>query len=350
LPFPDFDPVLVHLGPFAIRWYALAYVAGILIGWRYAVGLVRNASLWRGAAPTAVDRQVDDFVLWVTIGIIVGGRLGYVLFYMLLQQPDLLLQKPWTIFATWEGGMSFHGGLIGVTLAILGFARNQKIDVVRLGDLTAACAPFGLFFGRLANFINGELWGRPTGAPWGIVFCNTRLQMANGGVCPAGFEPRHPSQLYEAGLEGLVLFAILRFATHGRKLLPRRGAVSGLFLLFYGLFRMALENVREPDRGMPDFPFGLTMGMLLSLPLVLGGIALLVWSRRPSALAQPLPPSPEVDGLDPAVTAPGATPPEVSADTFDAAFAGMDERAADSFAPDAPSADVAATNVPPRPA
>lgn len=337
MPFPDFDPVLVHLGPVAIRWYALAYVAGILIGWRYAVALVRNASIWRGTQPTATTRQIDDFVLWVTVGIIVGGRLGYVLFYMAFQQPELILHNPLVIFATWEGGMSFHGGLIGVALAILLFARAQKIDIVRLADLTAPCVPFGLFFGRLANFGNGELWGRPTpsGSPLGMVFCNARLQLTNGGACPAGDAPRYPSQLFEAGLEGLVLFAILRWATHGTKLLPRRGAVTGLFLIFYGLFRLLLENVREPDRGMPDFPLGITMGMILSLPLVAAGAGLLWWSTRPGALAAP---APAADGP---LARDLGLPPEIAAEPFDTAVAGMDERAAESFAPDA--ADGAAT-------
>ena len=334
MPLPEFDPVLVHLGPLAIRWYALAYVAGILIGWRYGVALVRNASIWRGSLPTASDRQIDDFVLWVTVGIIVGGRLGYVLFYMLLQQPDVLLHKPWTIFATWEGGMSFHGGLIGVTLAIAGFAYANKIDIIRLADLTAPCVPFGLFFGRIANFVNGELWGRPTDGPWGMVFCNTHIQVSNGGSCPAGYSPRHPSQLYEAALEGVVLFAILRWATHSRKLLPRRGAVTGLFLIAYGLFRMLLENVREPDRGMPDFPFGLTMGILLSVPLVLAGAGLLWWSSRPEALAAQAPTpvaGPGADGRWISPTADSAAlPPEAPTDPF----AAFDERAADSFAPD----------------
>jgi phosphatidylglycerol:prolipoprotein diacylglycerol transferase len=267
--FPNFDPVLVQIGPVAIRWYALAYVAGILLGWRYVVGLTRNLSLWRGALPTTDDRTIDDFVLWVTIGIIVGGRLGYILFYM----PEVIFSDPMEILRTWNGGMSFHGGLIGVTLAMFGFAWRNKLDVVRLADLTAPCVPIGLFFGRIANFINGELWGRPTNLPWGIVFPR------------AGNQARHPSQLYEAGLEGLVLFLLLRWATHGGKLLPRRGAVSGLFLTGYALSRIALENVREPDRGMPDFPFGLTMGMMLSIPMLVAGVALFVWSRRPSSLA-----------------------------------------------------------------
>ena len=275
MPFPHFNPVLVQIGPFAIRWYALAYIAGITLGWRYAVHLTRNLKLWRGTQPTLDAAQVDDFVLWVTFGIILGGRIGYDLFYMIPQDPHVLTRDPLALLRIWEGGMSFHGGLIGVAIAIAWFARRQGVGVVRLADLTAPCVPFGLLFGRLANFINGELWGRATTVPWGIVFPR------------AGDLPRHPSQLYEAALEGIVLFAILRFATHGRRLLPRQGAVCGLFLLFYGLFRMALENLREPDVGMPNFPFGLTMGILLSVPLVLAGAWLLWRSSRPDALAPP---------------------------------------------------------------
>ena len=282
MPFPDFDPVLIQIGPLAIRWYALAYVAGILLGWRYAAALSRNVSIWRGAPPAASEKQVDDLVLWITFGIIVGGRLGYVLFY----KPSLFWTDPVEVVRTWNGGMSFHGGLIGVTLALIGFSLTQKVDLLRLADMTAPCVPIGLFFGRIANFINGELWGRPTTVPWGIVFPR------------AGPEPRHPSQLYEAGLEGIALFLILRWATHGAKLLPRRGAVAGLFLTFYGLFRILLENVREPDRDMPHFPLGLTMGIMLSLPMVLTGLGLLAYSRRPSALAAPAPPEPSAPNPD----------------------------------------------------
>ncbi|HTK34746.1 MAG TPA: prolipoprotein diacylglyceryl transferase [Caulobacteraceae bacterium] len=285
MPFPNFNPVLLQLGPVAIRWYALAYVAGILLGWRYAVALARNLGLWRGARPTADEKQIDDLVLWITLGVILGGRIGYVLFY----KPALIWTDPVEILRTWNGGMSFHGGLIGVTLALFGFAVAHRIDVVRLADLTAPVVPIGLFFGRIANFINGELWGRPTDAPWGMVFCNERILAAYGGACPAGLEPRHPSQLYEASLEGLALFLILGWAVYGGKLLPRKGAISGLFLTFYGLFRILLETVREPDIGMPAFPFGLTMGMMLSVPLVLAGLALIFYSRRPAALAPPDP-------------------------------------------------------------
>ena len=314
MTFPQIDPVLVHIGPIAVRWYALAYVAGIMLGWRYCVGLVRNGRLWRGAAPTATPAQIDDFMLWVTLGIILGGRVGYILFYMIPQDGPALAKDPLAALRIWEGGMSFHGGLIGVTLAIIGFARANRIDIVRLADLTAPCVPFGLFFVRLANFVNGELWGRPTTLPWGMVFPH------------AGPEPRHPSQLYEAGLEGLVIFAVLRWATHGRKLLPRQGACTGLFLVLYGVARISLENVREPDRGMPAFPFGLTMGMILSVPLLLGGLGLLWWSRRAQALAPPAPVSAEP--LLPTV-APTAHPPEAASDLFPA----LESEVADPFRP-----------------
>ncbi|MDB5494549.1 MAG: lgt [Phenylobacterium sp.] len=273
MPFPEFDPVLVHLGPIAIRWYALAYVAGILLGWRYAVGLVKNARLWalRGA-PATVD-QIDDLILWVTIGVIVGGRLGHVLFYT----PQLVWTDPLEIFKTWHGGMSFHGGALGVLIALVVFAWRNGVDMLRLGDVAAACTPIGLFFGRIANFINGELWGRPTTVPWGIIFPG------------AGPEPRHPSQLYEAALEGVALFLLLRWSTHLRKDLNRRGVVMGLFIAGYGVIRTSLENVREPDSYMPNFPFGLTMGMMLSIPMILVG-AWMVWR----GLNEPLPAEPAI--------------------------------------------------------
>jgi phosphatidylglycerol:prolipoprotein diacylglycerol transferase len=285
LPFPDFNPVLLQLGPVAIRWYALAYVAGILLGWRWGVHLVKRTGLWRGAAPTATEHQIDDLVLWITLGIIVGGRLGYIAFY----RPDLILSDPMEILRTWNGGMSFHGGLIGVTVALIGFAIANRIDLIRLADVTAPCVPIGLFFGRLANFVNGELWGRPTDLPWGISFCNARIINAYNGACPAGFAPRHPSQLYEAALEGAALFLILMWATHVARLLPRKGFVCGLFLSGYGLFRVALESVRAPDANMPVFPFGLTMGTMLSVPMLVIGLGLILLALRPAALAPPAP-------------------------------------------------------------
>ncbi len=269
MQFPDFDPVLIQLGPIAIRWYGLAYVAGILLGWRYAVGLTRKPALWGSTQPTATALQIDDLILWVTFGIIVGGRLGSAVFY----DAHRMVSDPLEIFKIWQGGMSFHGGFIGVCVAVALFARHCKIDLLRLGDLVAAATPFGLLFGRIANFINGELWGRPTDVPWAIIFP------------AAGPEPRHPSQLYEAALEGILLFIILRFATHRFGWLQRSGGVAGLFMLGYGLIRFSLETVREPDIGMPDFPFGLTMGMILSVPMILIG-AWLVWRAQKTPAAQ----------------------------------------------------------------
>ena len=282
MPFPDFDPVLLQLGPFALRWYALAYVAGIALGWWWG-RVSADERLWAGRPP--IDKaQVDDFVLWVAFGIIVGGRLGYVLFY----HPAWLWTQPLEALKIWDGGMSFHGGFIGVALATVIFARRNKVDILRLGDMVAPCVPFGLFFGRIANFINGELWGRTTDSSFGVIFCNERILAAYNGICPAGVVPRHPSQLYEAALEGVVLFLILNWAVFVARWLPRRGAVAGLFLTFYGLFRIAVETVREPDahlRGL--FPLDLTMGMLLSVPMVLAGLWLLSRARRTSPVAQP---------------------------------------------------------------
>jgi phosphatidylglycerol:prolipoprotein diacylglycerol transferase len=302
--FPNIDPI-VHIGPWALqwgplalRWYALAYVAGILLGWRFAIRLTRTERLWGGRAPTATPLQIDDLVLWITLGIILGGRLGYILFYMLMNEDQRiwLFAHPLDVFKIWEGGMSFHGGFLGVCAAIALFARKNSIDVLKLGDLIAPVAPIGLFFGRIANFINGELWGRPTDGPFGIIFCNETIKAAHPQhICPAGSYPRHPSQLYEAGLEGLLLFLILAFAVYRLKWLQRRGAIVATFLIAYGLFRLSLENVRNPDVGMPDFPFGLTMGMLLSTPMILVG-GWLMWK----ALREPVQVGPGEGGHEPA--------------------------------------------------
>ena len=280
----QFDLLSWHIGPIGVRWYALAYIAGITLGWRYAIRLVKTPPLWGSQRPTATQLQLDDLVLWTTLGVVVGGRLGSMLFY----NTQELFTHPLTIFQIWNGGMSFHGGMIGVGVAIVLFARSQKIDILRLADLIAPCVPFGLFFGRIANFINGELWGRVTHAPWAMVFCNQQLRDEYHGACPAGLDARHPSQLYEATLEGIVLFLVLRWATHRAKWLERQGALTGLFLVCYGLFRIALENVREPDEGMPNFPLGLTMGMILSIPMFLVG-AWMIWRalKRPVEASSP---------------------------------------------------------------
>jgi phosphatidylglycerol:prolipoprotein diacylglycerol transferase len=301
LNFPDFDPAIftipqfhlgaVVIGPLAVRWYALAYVAGILLGWRYGVMLVKNQRLWGARKPTATPLQIDDLILWITLGVILGGRIGYVLFYMLpVPEQRAQLAADWTeVFKVWHGGMSFHGGAIGVMIAVAAFAVVNRIDMLKLGDLTAPCVPIGLFFGRIANFINGELWGRETSLPWGVVFCNERLRNESPNhACPAGDWPRHPSQLYEAALEGMVIFAVLALATWRWRWLRRRGALTGMFLTLYGMFRIMLEGVRNPDPGLDRLPLGLTMGMLLSAPMVIVGVFLL-WL----ALRAPLPPESE---------------------------------------------------------
>jgi phosphatidylglycerol---prolipoprotein diacylglyceryl transferase len=302
LQFPDFDPVVfavpalhlgsLTLGPFPVRWYALAYIAGIFLGYRYCVALVRNQRLWGARTPTATPVQLESLMLWVTFAIILGGRIGYVLFYMLVspQQRADLFEHPYIVFEIWTGGMSFHGAAIGVGLALIGFARANRLVLLGVTDLVAASEPIGQFFGRLANFVNGELWGRPTNVPWGMIFCNHHVAQENGGACPAEvMVPRHPSQLYEAALEGVVLFLVLRFATHRLKWLQRPGATTGLWLIGYGAIRIALENVRNPDIGMPNFPLGLTMGMMLSIPMILLGTALIWWAlhKPPPAPAAP---------------------------------------------------------------
>lgn len=283
MPFPEFDPVLIHLGPLPIRWYALAYVAGIAAGWWYAARLVKTASPWAPARPPINTVQLDDLALWLVIGIILGGRLGYVLFY----KPSILAQiftgesigERLELLQLWTGGMSFHGGFLGVALAIVWFARKNQVNLLSVGDLIAPVAPIGLFFGRLANFINGELWGRVTDVPWGVRFCNAQIERMYG-FCPAGDAPRHPSQLYEAGLEGVLLFGLLWLAVWKWRLLAKPGYVTGLFLLGYGLSRALMETVREPDAHMPEALQGIiTMGMLLSIPMIVVG-AWLVWRAR----------------------------------------------------------------------
>jgi phosphatidylglycerol---prolipoprotein diacylglyceryl transferase len=259
--FPNFDPVLIDVGPFAIRWYALAYLVGILAGWIYARMLVRSERLWGGPAPLTPD-DCDDFVLWCAPAVIIGGRVGYVLFY----DPDFT-DHPFEIFQPWTGGMSFHGALVFILLVEAAFARWRKIPFLSLTDVVSAVTPIGLFLGRLGNFINGELWGRPTDVPWAMVFPD------------AGPTPRHPSQLYEAALEGLVLFVILALLIRAGAL-KRRGTITGVFALGYGLARVTCEFFREPDEQLGFIWGGLTMGMLLTLPVIVIGIGILVAARR----------------------------------------------------------------------
>lgn len=257
IPFPVIDPVIVSIGPFAIRWYAIAYIVGLLIGWRYCVALSRKPGVW-------VDQQqLDDFLLWVTLGVVLGGRLGYVLFY----QPGYYLEHPFEAIAMWRGGMSFHGGLLGVVAAIVLFARRRQLPVLALADSISGAVPIGLFFGRIANFINAELYGRATDVPWAMVFPTDPRQV-----------PRHPSQLYEAFLEGIVLFLVLRLLeTRGAR--QRPGLITGVFMIGYALSRIVVEFFREPDSFLGYFLYGTTMGQWLSLPLALAGLYLALRAR-----------------------------------------------------------------------
>lgn len=258
LPFPDIDPVAFELGPLVVRWYALAYIFGLLIGWKYAVWLNRRPA---GLVPQAA---LDDFLAWAVIGIVLGGRLGYVLFY----QPGYFLENPLAVIQLWHGGMSFHGGLIGIILAMVLFVRRRELPFLALTDLIAAAGPIGLFLGRLANFVNGELFGRPSDAPWAMVF-------------PAGGPlPRHPSQLYEAALEGLLLFIVLVVLATVFQARRWPGVISGAFLAGYGLSRIAAEFFREPDPQLGFLWGGATLGQLLSAPMVLLGVAVILYARR----------------------------------------------------------------------
>jgi phosphatidylglycerol:prolipoprotein diacylglycerol transferase len=267
ITFPAIDPVAISIGPLAIRWYALAYISGIVIGWIYARALIKSAKLWGGPAPIA-PLQLDDFILWVTIGIIVGGRTGYVLFY----NPAVFIQNPAAILKLWEGGMSFHGGFLGCVAAVMLFALKNKISILSLGDITTAVAPIGIFLGRLANFIKGELWGREADAsvPWRMIFPDDPLQLF-----------RHPSQLYEAALEGILLFAVLAVMVR-MGALKRPGLILGSFIAIYGLARITGEFFREPDPQLGFLWGGLTMGMLLSIPMIIVGAILIMmaWRRK----------------------------------------------------------------------
>ncbi len=264
LAFPNINPVIFSIGPFALRWYALAYIAGLLFGIWYMKRLVSKPELWAGTTPSTTPQQIDDMFLWAMAGVVLGGRLGYVLFYGTAQE----LHDPLYVFRTWEGGMSFHGGFFGVILASYLYGRRKGIGLDRLLDLGAAATPVGLGLGRLANFINGELYGRATDVPWAFIFPND----------PTGL-PRHPSQLYEFALEGVVLFSIVNFAIYRFKILARPGLASGLYALTYGLSRIVIEFVREPDVQIGYFGGFITMGMILSLPLLAIGVWLLMRSR-----------------------------------------------------------------------
>jgi len=261
LPFPTIDPVAIGIGPVEIRWYGLAYLAGLILGWLYMRALARNAAIWGGQSPIDPDK-VDDFLIYATIGVIVGGRLGFVLFY----EPGYFLEHPLEIFALWGGGMAFHGGLLGVGLATYIFARRNNIPVFSVMDLAAAATPFGLFFGRIANFINGEIYGRLTDVPWAVEFPPGVLMEGHA------FGPRHPTQIYEAILEGIVLFIALRYLTHRRGAMMRPGVVAGAFLMIYGGVRIFAEFFKEWDYGQFFTTAYFSSGMVYSLPMIALGL------------------------------------------------------------------------------
>ncbi|MFK7745398.1 MAG: prolipoprotein diacylglyceryl transferase [Roseobacter sp.] len=288
IPFPNISPELFSISIFgfelALRWYALAYIIGILLGWRLAVRAVNNTNLWPNSTPVMKPAQIEDLLTWIILGVILGGRLGYVLFY----QPAYYAQNPSEILAVWQGGMAFHGGLLGVVVAGYIYTWRHQIARLSAADLMALGVPPGLLLGRLANFINAELWGRPTDMPWGVAFPTTAAQNCPGieGICA-----RHPSQLYEAGLEGLLLGAILIWLVWARGALKSPGRVAGVFFAGYGLSRFVVEFFRQPDAQFitAQNPLGLawhingvglTMGQVLSTPMIVLGLWLLLRSRR----------------------------------------------------------------------
>jgi phosphatidylglycerol:prolipoprotein diacylglycerol transferase len=265
LIFPDFNPILIKIGPFAIHWYAIAYIAGLVLGWR----LMRRVSRWSPAVGT--PQLVDDFLSWATLGVVLGGRIGYVLFY----QPGNFLQHPMSIIAVWEGGMSFHGGMLGVALAIILFCHRNGINILAFADRIAIVAPIGLGFGRIANFINGELWGRPSPPGWPFAMIYPRVDM----------QPRFPSELYQAFLEGLVLLVVMLLLARSAGLRARPGLLTGCFLIGYGIARIIGECFRQPDAFLGFLWSGLTMGQILSLPMIVAGLAFVIYARR----TRPLP-------------------------------------------------------------
>jgi phosphatidylglycerol:prolipoprotein diacylglycerol transferase len=272
LPFPNIDPIIVQIGPFAVHWYGIAYIVGILFAWWYGKRLVTNPRLWANGTLPMKPTDLDDFVVWAAIGVVLGGRIGYVLFYDLARYLD----NPLDIFAVWQGGMSFHGGFTGCTLAMIFFARSRGISVWTMFDVIAAGVPIGLGLVRVTNFINSELWGRVTDVPWAVEF-------PNGGPFA-----RHPSQLYEAGLEGLTLFVVLRILTHGLLKLKQPGFVAGAFVTGYGLSRIFVEFFREPDAQIGYLLGGwLTMGMVLSVPMVLIGLWAMARAKRAASTPRP---------------------------------------------------------------
>ncbi len=256
--FPAIDPVLIEIGPIVIRWYALAYLAGLLLGWRMMIRLAESVD-----GPVTVQ-DADDFLVWATFGVIIGGRIGYVIFY----KPGAYIDDPLSILAVWQGGMSFHGGIIGVIVTAWWFSRRRALPLLSFGDMIARVAPIGLFFGRIANFINGELYGRVTDVPWAMAF-------PMGGP-----EPRHPSQLYEALLEGLVLFIVLNLLARSDWVRARSGFLIGVFLVGYGAARSFVEFFRQPDAHIGFIGGFITMGQILSIPMILAGIAFILYAVK----------------------------------------------------------------------
>jgi phosphatidylglycerol:prolipoprotein diacylglycerol transferase len=288
LPFPDISPEVFSVTLFgvtlALRWYALAYIVGIVLGWRLSVAALRRPQLWRGGVAPMTPVQLEALLTWIILGIIAGGRLGYVLFY----RPGYYLQNPLEIPALWQGGMSFHGGFLGVILAILVFARAHRLPLGGVADTIALASPPAILLGRIANFINAELWGRPTTLPWGVAFPGEAAQDCPGGE---GLCFRHPSQLYEAGLEGLLLGILLILLAFRWGALRRPWLLTGVFIASYGVSRFLVEFVRQPDAQFvsPGNPlglalhwngWGLTMGQALTLPMIVAGLLLILWTRR----------------------------------------------------------------------
>ncbi len=293
IPFPDIAPEIFSITLFgfelALRWYALAYIAGIIIAWQISLAAIRRPALWRGNVPPMTKVQIEDLLTWIIIGIILGGRLGFVLFY----QPAYYLANPGQILMVWQGGMAFHGGFLGVVVAAWIFTARHKIPRLAAADAIALGVPVGLMLGRLANFINGELWGRPTDMPWGVAFPGAAAQDCAGVI---GLCARHPSQLYQAGLEGALLLAVMLWLAFRRDALKVPGQITGVFLAGYGAARFVVEYFRQADAQFitPDNPMGhvirlgeagITMGQVLSLPMLAAGIALIVLARRRVALA-----------------------------------------------------------------
>lgn len=299
MSFPGWSPALVEidlgflgLGKFPVRWYALGYIAGLVLAWRYALSLVARPAVWGGASP--VDREaIDDLLFYCTLGVVLGGRIGYILFYQLPYNWQYSMEHPLSLLKIWEGGMSFHGGMAGVALAVVYLARKRGVKLLSIADIGGVSAGIGIFLVRIANFINAELYGRHTTSSWGMIFPEGNT----GGTPPAydwatkqwvytGAElPRYPSQLYEAVLEGLVPLVLISVLVWRARILARPGLSAGLFLLLYGIGRSVVENFREPDSFVSGLPFGLTMGMLLSVPMWIGG-AYLVWQAVRAPVVQ----------------------------------------------------------------